>query len=264
LSSSIEPLFELYIFETTRLLEQLEICILDSEQTKSFDSNTFNDAIRIMHTIKGSAAMMLYTSISTVAGSLEELFCYLGEQKKEVHNYIQIGDIVFRISDYIKSELTKIEDDIEPTGNPEQYISEVNAILSRMKSEAELKSNISTYKAAKKVSNDSYKESHQELNYNEKIEINNCRINLDIINNEIKHSTKCQRTTTINEKKLDKLMDLIDEMVTAQTMVVENPDLSGLKLDNFHKAARQLQKISNELKELVISIQLTISAEYSN
>lgn len=209
MSRSIEPIFELYIFETKRLLEQLERCIRDGKQTEIFDSNTINDAFRIIHTIKGSAAMMLYTSISTVAHSLLELFSYLREQKKEIHNYYQIADIVFIISNYIKGELDKIEDNIEPTGNPEQFIIEVKAIIKGMKSNQELKS-------------------------------------------------------TINAKKIDKLMNLMDEMVTVQTMVVENPDLNGLKLDNFYKAARQMQKKSNELKEVVISIQMAISADYIN
>lgn len=264
MSRSIEPLFELYIFETTRSLEQLESCILGSEQIKYIDCNTINDALRIIHTIKGSAAMMLYTSISTAAHSLEELFYYLREQKKEVHNFIEIADIVFRISEFIKSELAKIEDDIEPTGNPEPFIIEVNVILNRLKTE-EL-TNIGAYKAVKMVSGHIHGESLQEPNFNEKIKYNNSRIdniNLGSISNEIKYNDTQNMfgEVNINIKKLDKLMYLMDEMDIAQVKVIENPDINGLKLDNFNNAARQLKMISSELRELITSIRIALPVD---
>ncbi|GAE87690.1 signal transduction histidine kinase CheA [Acetivibrio straminisolvens JCM 21531] len=39
-------------------------------------------------------------------------------------------------------------------------------------------------------------------------------------------------------------------------MVTQNPDLEGLQLDNFHKAARQLNKLTNELQDVVMSIRM--------
>ncbi len=129
---SVEPLFELFVYETNQLLEQLEKNILDCEQTKTFDIDTMNDIYGNIRTIRGSAAMMLYTSISTVANALENLFHSLRKQEKEGHNYNEIADIVFRISDYIKGELDKIEDGIEPYGNPECFIKEVNNLLNKI------------------------------------------------------------------------------------------------------------------------------------
>jgi len=54
-----------------------------------------------------------------------------------------------------------------------------------------------------------------------------------------------QSFISVNVTKLDQLMDLVGEMVVAEAMVIQNPDLQGLELDNFHKAARQLNKITN-------------------
>lgn len=39
-------------------------------------------------------------------------------------------------------------------------------------------------------------------------------------------------------------------------MVVHNPDLNGLKLNNFQKAARQLHKITGEMQDIVMSIRM--------
>ncbi|MDA8441726.1 MAG: chemotaxis protein CheA, partial [Peptococcaceae bacterium] len=65
-----------------------------------------------------------------------------------------------------------------------------------------------------------------------------------------------QSIISVNVDKLDKLMDLVGELVIAEAMVTQNPDLTGLELDNFHKAARQLRKISGELQDMVMSIRM--------
>lgn len=56
--------------------------------------------------------------------------------------------------------------------------------------------------------------------------------------------------------KLDKLMDLVGEMVIAEAMVIQNPDLDGLELDNFQKAAQRLDKITKEIQDMVMSIRM--------
>jgi two-component system chemotaxis sensor kinase CheA len=56
--------------------------------------------------------------------------------------------------------------------------------------------------------------------------------------------------------KLDKLIDLIGEMVIAENMLLHNPDLNGLELENFHKAGQQMNKIVRELQEMAMVIRM--------
>jgi len=65
-----------------------------------------------------------------------------------------------------------------------------------------------------------------------------------------------QNLISVNVAKLDVLMDLIGELVVAEAMVTRNPELANLPLDNFHKAARQLRKITNELQDVVMSVRM--------
>ncbi len=65
-----------------------------------------------------------------------------------------------------------------------------------------------------------------------------------------------QSIISVSVDKLDKLLDLVGEMVIAEAMVTQNPDLKGLELDNFHKAARQLRKITTEVQNTVMSIRM--------
>lgn len=56
--------------------------------------------------------------------------------------------------------------------------------------------------------------------------------------------------------KLDKLINLIGEMVIAENMLVNNPDLVGLELENFTKAGQQMSKIVRELQEMAMVIRM--------
>lgn len=63
---------------------------------------------------------------------------------------------------------------------------------------------------------------------------------------------------SVNVKKMDQLMDLIGELVIAESVVLQNPDLKvpGLNLDRFNKAASQLSKISTDLQDVIMSMRM--------
>jgi len=65
-----------------------------------------------------------------------------------------------------------------------------------------------------------------------------------------------QSIISVNVSKLDKLMDLVGELVISEAMVTQNPDLRGLSLENFMKSARHLRKITSEIQDMVMSIRM--------
>ena len=69
-------------------------------------------------------------------------------------------------------------------------------------------------------------------------------------------SSSRQSMISVSVAKLDKLMDMVGELVISEAMVTQNPDLKGLTLDNFQKAARQHHKIINELQDIAMSIRM--------
>jgi len=56
--------------------------------------------------------------------------------------------------------------------------------------------------------------------------------------------------------KLDSLINLIGEMVIAENMLINNPDLNGMELENFNKAAQHMDKIIRELQEMAMFIRM--------
>lgn len=56
--------------------------------------------------------------------------------------------------------------------------------------------------------------------------------------------------------KLDNLINLIGELVIAENMLVHNPDLKGLQLENFIKAGQHMSKLVRELQEMAMTIRM--------
>lgn len=73
-----------------------------------------------------------------------------------------------------------------------------------------------------------------------------------------KEKQQKQSYISVNVAKMDALMDLVGELVIAQSGVLQNPDLQvpGLELSNFQKAARQMMKFSSELQDVIMSMRL--------
>lgn len=60
----------------------------------------------------------------------------------------------------------------------------------------------------------------------------------------------------VDTEKLDSLFDLIGELITGEAMVIDNPDLKGLDLESFSKAASYLSKITREIQAIAMSIRM--------
>ena len=83
--------------------------------------------------------------------------------------------------------------------------------------------------------------------------------------NEAKKETKpAARTKTpakrqdirVDLGKLDQLINLIGELVIAENMLIHNPDLVGMELENFNKAGQHMSKLVRELQEMAMTIRM--------
>lgn len=368
-----DSLLGMFLFETTQLLEQLEENILDSEDTANYTQDDINEIFRIMHTIKGSAAMMQYHNISKLAHALEDLFDFLRAEEEVDIDYTALSDLVFANVDFINDQVRKIEAGATEDDDATDLINENRAFLERIKggktpdTAKDGKMTIELDPSPTSDNSKSDKETQHAFTYKARIhfsdgsEMENIRAfsiinNLDEIAEDIHHvpedlmvaeaadvikqdgfnftfksnysyvdvhqllmqtvflkeleleqldnldkakdeeekstsetkkeskevtkkqdkasprpqaqrqrpAIKHQSIISVPVDKLDKLMDLMGEFVIAEAMVTQNPDLEGLELDNFDKAARQLNKITNELQDIVMSIRMVpLSATFN-
>lgn len=107
---------DMYIFETTSLLEQLDQILMKTENENGFGEEEINEIFRIMHTIKGSSAMMGLDNMSHLAHAIEDMFYIVREDHPVISDMRSLYDLVFTASDLLKAEIDLIQDDdSEPT-----------------------------------------------------------------------------------------------------------------------------------------------------
>ena len=107
----MEAMLDTFIHETDTMLEQLDEILMESERAKNINVENINSIFRITHTIKSSAAMMGFTSVSKLSHSVEDVFYIIREHPEKLALiFDSIFDLVFQTSDFLKHELELIQD----------------------------------------------------------------------------------------------------------------------------------------------------------
>lgn len=368
---------EMFIYETRQFLEELEQLALASEQSQSFSEDDVNEIFRAMHTIKGSAAMMMLDEISKLAHSVEDIFFYIREKHPQKVDTSTITDLVLNAVDFMRQETDELDGGGSANASSKELRDKTESFLREMKisngddpdedlrkykksssaqpspseekkpqqyyisakPEKKQSDNLHVYKAVLHFEEgcemeevrsyaviNNLKESTDELFYKpEKLleddhaaesirkdglqmwftseldyqtvedALNTTIFMKELELKELESVSECeywpsvqqqavdaaetsapivpkvpqaehkvkqpahheaQQMISVKVSKLDRLMDLVGELVIAEAMVTQNPDLNGLELHNFQKAARQLHKIDNELQDSVMSIRM--------
>jgi len=60
----------------------------------------------------------------------------------------------------------------------------------------------------------------------------------------------------VDLEKLDNLMNLVGELVIAETMVTRNQDLEGHEFENLEKASHHLRRITSDLQDVAMSVRM--------
>ncbi len=126
---SREPMLEMFIFETQQLLEQLEDILIESEKINLLSTESVNEVFRIMHTIKGAAAMMMYDSIASLTHAAEDIFAVIRQAAKPLSDISELADAVLQVSDFIKGEIVVIEDGGQPGALPGELAERLKVLL---------------------------------------------------------------------------------------------------------------------------------------
>ncbi|MEG2087661.1 MAG: Hpt domain-containing protein, partial [Angelakisella sp.] len=137
--ASMVPMIEMFIFETTTLLEQLDEILLNSEKNQNMTDENINEIFRIMHTIKGSAAMMGIEAISELAHKIEDMFFIIRQNPKIMSDISTVVfDLLFKASDFLKNEVDQIQqsEDYQP-GDSSSLVAQIHRQVAIMKGEQE-------------------------------------------------------------------------------------------------------------------------------
>lgn len=383
IESGMEAMLDMYFYETNSLLEQLDEILLRTEQANAFESDDIKEIFRIMHTIKGSSAMMGFDNLSVLAHKAEDMFFVIRENPDVITDVSFVYDLVFQVSDSYKAQIEAIQNNI---GGEYEQINFDGLIDKLIKARDKLTSEASgeasaTEAAAPVAASESkseplpisggktsvrvfFEDGCQMENLRAFLLINTIReectfleyypadvetngesskeivengflitftahdgkddyvLNLvenalnvqsyEVLNEPVSTAPKAesapaaeippeptktelkvektapkpeskpiapsdasiekaqaavananaqsgaqkQSLISVNLAKLDALHDIVGEIITTESMVISNPDLEGLELESFNKAARDLKKLTGELQDTVMSIRM--------
>ena len=219
MASGNDSILDMYLYETNTLLEQLDGIVLAAEQADTFSQDDVNEIFRIMHTIKGSSAMMEFNSLMTVAHRIEDLFFIIREKTIDVVPEAlrpELFDMLFQSVDFFRGEIEKVENGEPLSDSIDSIVDKINSLIDK------IQGNGAPAAAPAAAGQQHAKES----------------------------------LISVNLTKLDQLMAVVSEIVITESMVTASPDLRGLRLDNFTKSARELRKLTDDLQDVSMSLRM--------
>lgn len=130
-----DSMLSMFLYESYQGLEKLEGIVLEKQDADCFDDSDINEIFRIMHTIKGSSAVLMYENIKTASHKLEDVFYYLRESHPEDVPHMELVEKVLAVSDFITGELDKIKAGSEPDGDEKKLVEDLDQFLGELKGE---------------------------------------------------------------------------------------------------------------------------------
>ncbi|NCC66765.1 MAG: chemotaxis protein CheA [Clostridia bacterium] len=130
-------MMEAYLYEMNTLLEQLDELVLSAEKAGGFSQEDVNEIFRIMHTIKGSSAMMEFNSLMTVAHRIEDLFFVIRDKTMDVipvEARSELFDLIFQAIDFFRGEAAKLEKNEPLLDNVDNFLININSFSNKINS----------------------------------------------------------------------------------------------------------------------------------
>lgn len=141
MSSGMENMLDMYLFETHSLMEELDELLINAERNENFSEEDINEIFRIMHTIKGSSAMMEFDSLMRISHKVEDMFFFIRDKGIEGVNQNELFNLMFHSNDFLRAEVSKVEAGEELMGEDEvnEFLHEIEQFLDQMNGVVEIR-----------------------------------------------------------------------------------------------------------------------------
>jgi two-component system, chemotaxis family, sensor kinase CheA len=100
-----DPIYDTFIFETLRLLDEIEMMVIESERKGAF-KNYINKISRNIHTIKGNSMTLELDDIAKLSHACEDLVCRI--RYSETKDIIPAADTMLEYIDYVRIRLDNL------------------------------------------------------------------------------------------------------------------------------------------------------------
>jgi two-component system chemotaxis sensor kinase CheA len=223
----------IFVAEALDHLGTIESTVLQLEAAPD-DSKLLNDVFRPFHTVKGNAGVLGLTSIQEVAHSLETLLDLVRSGKHPL-GAAEV-DVVLRGVDLLTVMISELP--ARATGRVGTDVSRRRRdLLGQVKALLDARPGASANEAVAAPQAAAPVASSERLGFRERRE-------------------DAQSTVKVNTRKLDALLDMVGELVIAQSILAEDPNLAGSRDERLNDRLAQLKRITSELQRNAMAMRM--------
>jgi two-component system chemotaxis sensor kinase CheA len=271
--------------ESVELLQNIEQGVLVLEENPT-DSNTINSIFRAFHTFKGGAGFLHLHALQDLAHDLESLLDAARQSKLRINS--PIIDIILSGSDALKHYTAAIGEQIKGINAGQPIVVPTSRIILRVKAvlNGEPLPEETATAPAKATEAPAEVVSHQDTEcVSEPVEARIEEESKLVVPVTFSPSAAAKPATgktlakqdpvmtrpvggqapvtesvsgfvKLETWKLDALVDLVGELVIAQSMVVQDPDVQSLESRTLARSLRQLSRTTSELQRNAMSLRM--------
>jgi len=233
-----------YLTSALELIELVEnnLIILEKEPD---NTPLVGETFGAIHSLKGNSGFMGFSEIEELSADIETILDSVRNKELEIDQ--NIVSILLSNVESIKRHLTSKKSNSN-SNIAQNSTSKTSERKNKVDTQINLEDDDNEYEKAKTVQDKPGLNSDN----NKPVPKENYKMK-----NVTSRVNTLQRTDIrVETNKIDKLFDLVGELITIESMVTNSPDLKGLELSLFSKSANMLNKITRELQEISMSIRM--------
>ena len=219
-----------FVMEAAEHLENIEQGVLFLEENPS-DAETISSIFRGFHTIKGGSGFLAIVPVNRLAHELESLLDLVREGKMQADS--QIITLILDGADVFRSFLAQAQEQLSGR-EPVQPIHVPCHDLARR-----VRARIANPTGA----------IHQNTEGEQILAESGSGV-------RSRMSAGASGMIKVDTRKFDSLMDLVGELVIAQSLIAQDPDLRLVQSRNLLRNMSQLGRITNELQKTAMSLRM--------
>jgi len=240
-----------FISEATEHLEAIELNIISLEQAPH-DKEHINSVFRAFHTIKGVSGFLNLQKINKFSHAVESLLDEARNEKLSITR--EIIDFILEAVDLLKNMIS----DLKGPGRPDPSRFDIEPYTAKIRHLQQCEACDSVPSTEGATPTDTPHASSQAADRN----TNTVRIpppasdSLPEASREQKKGDPGSATVKVDTQKLDNLIDMVGELVIAQSLVQQNPVFSAINNQKLCRDISQLKRITSELQKASMSLRM--------
>lgn len=245
-----------FINEANEHIETLDRELLQIESDPT-DKDSLNSLFRAFHTVKGVAGFLNLDDIQNLSHVSEDLLDSARKGKITLQSSIidAVFDSVDKLKELVESLNQGLQDGLYPPSDPEvpeliETLADLNtrALNSQSGEVSQKKKTKSKSKSKKDSKTTSKKKTKKKKEKATRSKKKDKKVKTPRI--------KVKETIKISADKLDRMVDMIGELVIAESMVSQAEEVEKIESLNLEKKINRLNKITRELQEIGLALRM--------